>query len=35
MLKFDSDTERRFAMILEADTTVLKWSKPAIGGHRD
>ena len=26
--KFDSDTERRFASILEKDATVLKWCKP-------
>ena len=29
--KFDSDSERRFAVILEQDTTVLKWFKPAKG----
>src|ERR1019366_6394942 len=27
--KFDSDTERRFSMILENDKDVLKWVKPA------
>jgi type III restriction enzyme len=27
--KFDSDSERRFAVILENDTEVLKWFKPA------
>ena len=26
--KFDSDTERRFAMVLEHDPSVLKWFKP-------
>lgn len=29
--KFDSDTERRFAVILENDKEVLKWQKPAKG----
>jgi type III restriction enzyme len=29
--KFDVDTERRFAVILEDDTDVLKWFKPARG----
>jgi len=29
--KFDVDTERRFAVILEDDTDVLKWLKPARG----
>jgi type III restriction enzyme len=29
--KFDSDSERRFAVILENDEDVLKWSKPAKG----
>ena len=29
--KFDSDTERRFAMILEDDDEVIKWMKPAYG----
>ena len=29
--KFDSDTERKFAVILETDTTVQKWFKPARG----
>lgn len=29
--KFDSDTERKFAVILETDATVLKWFKPARG----
>jgi type III restriction enzyme len=29
--KFDSDPERRFAGILENDTDVLKWFKPAKG----
>ncbi|MEI6056911.1 MAG: DEAD/DEAH box helicase family protein [Lentisphaerota bacterium] len=29
--KFDSDTERRFAVILENDKTVEKWFKPAKG----
>ena len=29
--KFDSDTERRFAVLLEDDGDVLKWMKPARG----
>lgn len=29
--KFDSDTERRFAVLLEDDPEVLKWFKPARG----
>jgi type III restriction enzyme len=29
--KFDSDPERRFAVLLEADRDVLKWLKPAEG----
>ncbi len=29
--KFDSDPERRFAVILENDEDVLKWFKPAKG----
>lgn len=29
--KFDSDSERRFAMVLENDREVLKWIKPARG----
>ena len=29
--KFDSDSERRFAVILENDADVLKWFKPAKG----
>jgi type III restriction enzyme len=29
--KFDSDSERRFAVILENDKSVLKWFKPARG----
>lgn len=29
--KFDVDTERRFAVILEDDTDILKWFKPARG----
>ncbi len=39
--KFDSDSERRFAMVLENDKEVLKWFKPARGvfqiiyGNRD
>ncbi len=39
--KFDSDSERRFAVILENDEDVLKWTKPAKGdfqihyGHED
>ena len=32
--KFDSDTERRFAMILEDEKDVLKWFKPAPGQFR-
>ncbi len=31
MQKFDVDTERRFAVILEDDQDVLKWMKPARG----
>jgi len=31
MQKFDSDPERRFAVILENDTNILKWFKPARG----
>ncbi len=31
MQKFDVDTERRFAVILEDDADVLKWFKPARG----
>jgi type III restriction enzyme len=29
--KFDSDSERRFAVVLENDADVLKWFKPAKG----
>lgn len=29
--KFDSDSERRFAVVLENDKDVLKWFKPAKG----
>lgn len=29
--KFDSDTERRFAVVLEKDSTVIKWFKPGKG----
>jgi len=29
--KFDSDTERRFAVVLEKDTVVIKWFKPGKG----
>ena len=32
--KFDSDPERRFAVILENDSGVLKWFKPAKGDFR-
>jgi type III restriction enzyme len=32
--KFDSDSERRFAVILESDKEVLKWLKPAKGDLR-
>lgn len=32
--KFDSDPERRFAMILEKDKDVLKWFKPGRGDFR-
>jgi len=32
--KFDSDSERRFAVILENDREVLKWLKPAKGDLR-
>lgn len=31
MQKFDSDSERRFAVLLENDGEVLKWFKPAKG----
>ena len=31
MQKFDVETERRFAVILEDDSEVLKWMKPARG----
>ena len=31
MQKFDSDSERRFSIVLENDTEVLKWFKPAKG----
>lgn len=29
--KFDSDTERRFAVLLEDDQEVIRWMKPAVG----
>ena len=29
--KFDSDTERRFAVVIEKDKTVIKWFKPGKG----
>jgi type III restriction enzyme len=29
--KFASDTELKFAVVLETDATVLKWFKPALG----
>ena len=32
--KFDSDPERRFAVVLESDDNVLKWFKPAKGDLR-
>ena len=32
--KFDSNPERRFAVVLENDKEVLKWSKPAKGGFQ-
>ncbi|MEC4685425.1 MAG: DEAD/DEAH box helicase family protein [Nitrospirota bacterium] len=32
--KFDSDPERRFAVILENDENILKWFKPAKGDFR-
>jgi len=32
--KFDSDSERRFALILENDGEILKWFKPARGDFR-
>jgi len=32
--KFDSDTERRFAVLLESDRSVLKWFKPGTGVFR-
>ena len=34
MQKFDSDPERRFALLLENDEEVLKWFKPAKGGFQ-
>jgi len=34
MQKFDSDSERHFAVILENDEDVLKWFKPAKGDFR-
>ena len=33
-VKFQSDSERRFAVVLENDKTVLKWFKPAKGDFR-
>ena len=32
--KFDSDSERRFAVVLENDADVVKWTKPAKGDFR-
>ena len=32
--KYDSDTERRFSVILENDTSVTKWVKPGKGNFR-
>lgn len=32
--KFDSDSERRFAVLLERDATVIKWFKPGKGVFR-
>jgi len=32
--KFDSDSERRFAVILENEDDVIKWSKPAKGSFK-
>lgn len=32
--KFDSDTERRFTVVLEKDTAVIKWFKPGKGVFR-
>ena len=32
--KFDSDTERRFAVVLENDTQVKKWVKPGKGNFQ-
>lgn len=29
MYKFDSDTERRFAIVLENDSTVMRWMRPS------
>ena len=29
--KFDSDSERRFAVVLDNNSVVLKWFKPAMG----
>lgn len=34
MQKFDSDSERRFSIVLENDAEVLKWFKPAKGQFR-
>ena len=32
--KFDSDSERRFAVMLENEDDVIKWSKPAKGSFK-
>lgn len=34
VVKFDSDSERRFSVILENETDVIKWTKPAKGAFR-
>ncbi len=34
VVKFDSDSERRFACVLEADPSVQKWSKPGKGAFQ-
>ncbi len=34
IVKFDSDPERRFSVMLENETDVIKWTKPAKGAFR-
>ncbi|RKY04072.1 MAG: type III restriction endonuclease subunit R, partial [Planctomycetota bacterium] len=34
VVKFDSDSERRFSVILENEADVMKWTKPAKGAFR-